>query len=101
VTGGYDENFDKLQTTEIWPFGDSVGWKYVGRLPSKRWALQGINVDNNLFMAGGDDDETSLADILKFDKKYEEWLKIGEMSKARNYHAITQIPLSEVENYCQ
>ena len=50
MTGGYDENGDKLKTTEIMSSGGD--WKYVGELPSKRWALRGINVDNNLFMTG-------------------------------------------------
>jgi len=101
VTGGFDENLDDLKTTEIMsPGGD---WKYVGELSNPRIGLQGINVDNNLFMTGGFADETgtTFADILKFDIAKEEWVKIGEMSKARTNHALTQVPLSEVENYCQ
>jgi len=101
VTGGYDDTYNNLKTTEIMsPGGD---WKYVGELSSPRRGLQGITVDNNLFMTGGFDDETrtTFADILRFDIAKEEWVKIGEMSKARRWHALTQIPLSEVENYCQ
>jgi len=100
VTGGYSENEDYLKTTEIMsPGGD---WKYVDELSSPRYGLQGITVDNNLFMTGGQSDyRTYLADILKFDIAKEEWVKIGEMSKARTNHALTQVPLSEVENYCQ
>jgi len=100
VTGGYDDTYNNLKTTEIMsPGGD---WKYIGELSSPRFGLQGINVDNNLFMTGGQFDyETYFADILKFDIAKEEWVKIGEMSKARTNHALTQVPLSEVENYCQ
>jgi len=101
VTGGYDDTNNNLKTTEIMsPGGD---WKYVGELSNPRIGLQGINVDNNLFMTGGFADETgtTFADILKFDIAKEEWVKIGEMSKARTNHALTQVPLSEVENYCQ
>jgi len=99
VTGGYDDTNNNLKTTEIMsPGGD---WKYVGELSSSRWGLQGINVDNNLFMIGGQSDYDYFADILRFDIEKEEWVKIGEMSKARRWHALTQIPLSKVENYCQ
>ena len=73
-------------------------------------------MNNDLFMAGrawpeyfltsnigisvlggyaGDGDE-----ILKFDKENENWIKIGNMKKHRNYFAITILPLKELQPFC-
>ena len=50
MTGGYDDTYNNLKTTEIMSSGGD--WKYVGELSSPRKGLRGITVDNKLFMTG-------------------------------------------------
>ena len=44
--------------------------------------------------------DVSVPDILKFDSKTRQWLKIGEMNKARCGYSVTVLPLAEIKPYC-
>jgi len=95
VTGGNDGG--AMKSTEKLVLGET-SWSFVGNLPSERFGLEGFSMSNDLFMAGGytgDGDE-----ILKFDKENENWIKIGNMKKHRNYFAITILPLKELQPFC-
>ena len=54
---------------------------------------------NSIFNLGGDN-ATVVADILKFNPDADQWEKTGEMNTARSYHAVTALPLKEVEPFC-
>ena len=54
---------------------------------------------NSIFNLGGYNG-TYFADILKFNPATDQWEKTGEMNTARNHHAVTALPLKEVEPFC-
>ena len=41
-----------------------------------------------------------MATILKFDATSLSWSKVGEMAKARYYHAASVVRVEEVEQFC-
>ena len=55
---------------------------------------------NSIFNLGGYNGTSVVADILKFNPATDQWEKTGEMNTARSYHAVTALPLKEVEPFC-
>ena len=51
VTGGTDDNYDYLSTTELL-VETSATWEFTGRLPSPRAGLRGANIDGRILMTG-------------------------------------------------
>ena len=39
-------------------------------------------------------------DILKFDTTTQTWLKVGQLTKVRTWHAMSIVPIDQVKNYC-
>ena len=52
-----------------------------------------------MIIAGGRDDHY-YSDILKFDATTETWLLVGKLTKARAWHAMSVVKLSDVSKYC-
>merc|ERR1712131_465410 len=75
-------------------------WWFAENLPSHRQGLKGTSINGQIFMTGGHDGINYTDDILKFDGASMEWTHIGHMSLARNLHATSVVPLSEVESFC-
>jgi len=98
VAGGVDVMMDSMDSVEILPAsGDS--WRYVTALPSPRSCMRGVTIDNQLFMTGGVEFE-SLKDILRYDPDSNLWVSVGEMKVARSSHAVSVLPLEDVEPFC-
>ena len=51
VTGGYNKKFSYVASTEIMPASGSR-WSFAGSLPSARYGLRGISLNNQIFMTG-------------------------------------------------
>ena len=51
VTGGMDENYDHLDTTEL--YDPSVGsWTYGARLPRQMWGLRAVYIADQVLIFG-------------------------------------------------
>ena len=51
VTGGWDDNYDYLSTTELLVETSST-WELTGQLPTPRYGLRGANIDGRILMTG-------------------------------------------------
>ena len=57
-----------------------------------------------LYLQGGmDEDRKDYADIYEYSdtEGEEKWTKVGEMSKARSYHAISVVDFVNFKDHCQ
>jgi len=98
VTGGY--NVNRIISTEVMSASGS-SWSYVGNLPRAASGMVGISVKNHIYVTGGHGDEVGyLNTILKFNPASKKWEKTGELSFARNHHAVAVLPMKEVKPYC-
>ena len=55
VTGGYDKNFNYLDSTELL-LPSATSWSYSAALPSPRYGLRGATLDNKVIMTGTNSD---------------------------------------------
>ena len=57
----------------------------------------------NLYLSGGEDKREGYADILEFsDSEGEEnWIRVGEMSKARSVHGVSVVDFVNFNDHCQ
>ena len=51
VTGGDDGNYDDLSSTELLVETDSA-WVLAGNLPTPRYGLAGVNIDQKILITG-------------------------------------------------
>ena len=101
VTGGAASFNTYVTSTEV--LGLPGGWwREAGHLPSGRFGLRGASLHGVLHVTGGDmwDTLTSSGEILSWDAVSEEWGEAGRMVEAREWHAVTEIPLSTVTSLC-
>ena len=49
---------------------------------------------------GGSDGDHTYDTILEFNEETGEWSQLDRMTEARNYHAVSVIPLYDVMQYC-
>ena len=73
-------------------------WREAGHLPSGRFGLRGASLHGVLHVTGVPG--SSSAGILSWDAVSEEWGEVGRMVEAREWHAVTEIPLSTVTSLC-
>ena len=77
------------------------GWREVGRLPAPKCQQKGATVGGVFHVAGGGDFDSKTSDaILSWDPVAESWSVAGHMEIARNYHAVTAVPLSLLSYFC-
>jgi len=112
VAGGLDTHGYVLSSAETLSKSDSwtrgLSWSFIENLPSARYHVSSITVNNEIFMTGGTDwanwfgtgQWKRFPDVLKYDQDAKQWLKIGNMSVGREGHALTVLPLADVEPYC-
>ena len=57
----------------------------------------------NLYLLGGrDKDRKNHADILEYsDSEEEKWTRVGEMYKARRYHAVSVVDFVNFKDHCE
>ena len=66
--------------------------KIVGELPSSRYGLRSVVVENMIYVSGGD-----LTVILSWDPLQEKWTHTGALKVARKYHSAVAIPSNAIE----
>ena len=54
VSGGHNGGYNRLASTEILEKGGSSAWQLVASLPSGRWGVKGVGLDNGMFMVTGE-----------------------------------------------
>ena len=74
----------------------------TGKLPSPRYNLRAVLVDNTIFVTGGVDypDFNHSTSILSWDPSTESWQLAGYLAVWREAHAAVAIPSSIVESEC-
>jgi len=102
VAGGFyvDENYVRtyLASTEILTNGGSR-WMDVEPLPSGAIGLQGVSVDNKIFMTGGQG-ICHLDTILSFDIESHSWSMVGHMKDIRSFHGFSLVNVDDIVDYC-
>ena len=71
--------------------------KIVGELPSSRYGLRSVVVENMIYVSCGDGGSDDLTVILSWDPLQEKWTHAGDTKVARRYHAVVAIPSNAVE----
>ena len=118
VAGGFyvDENYVRtyLASTEILTNGGSR-WMDVEPLPSGAIGLQGVSVDNKIFMTGksqymydlqnifvvpGGQGICHLDTILSFDIESHSWSMVGHMKDIRSFHGFSLVNVDDIVDYC-
>jgi len=102
VTGGYTPPGYTLSSTELLE-ETATSWVKAGELPTPRDSLRVARVDNRVLSTGGfyhrNGNVTSLDEILEFDPS-NGWTVLAKMTKARFLHAVSTIPFTDVEKFC-
>ena len=123
VTGGYNGNDEKLDSTEVMEAGGT--WRLTAPLPSARYGLRAAVVNNNIFVFGENilcyiniehiivscnvynDDiftggsagvSSNPKDILQYNTASHTWEEVGQMKEARADHAVAV--LDDVTKLC-
>merc|ERR1712098_303072 len=100
VTDGEGDDNILHSTTEVMSATGS-SWSYVGSLPRATRYLKGITLNNQMFITGGKRDyKTRTDEIMKFNPTTSQWEKTGELIIARSSHAMSVLPLKEIQPYC-
>jgi len=102
VTGGVVSASNNTVTTEL-----SINegpWSTVssGDLPTPRHALKGISLNNQVFMTGGwewDSTGDALGDVLQWDISSQKWI-LKSSIMTRFFHSVSVLPWNDVEPYC-
>merc|ERR1719283_375657 len=94
VTGG---RFDwkLLSSTEVYDYsqGRRGTWRETTPLPSSRWGIRGARVGSVFHICGGFDGSRYQGEILAWEPLTQSWSVVGSLSKARDVHSVTEIPL--------
>jgi len=101
VAGGYYSG--PLRSVELYDYslGAEGHWRETTPLPSPRSDLRGSMVGGVFHVTGGyDNDAKYVEDILSWDPVTESWAQAGKMAVARGYHAITEVPVASVAEFC-
>ena len=51
-------------------------------------------------MLSGGWDGSDLGEIIKYNAFADKWIPVGKLKVARNYHATSVLPISEVKGFC-
>ena len=123
VTGGANKFDDRLDTTEVLEAG-TYYWILTAPLPSARYGLRAAVLDNKIFLfgetilcyiniehlivtynvynddifKGGKYGGSALKDILQYNTASHTWEEVGQMKKARGFHAVAL--LDDVSQLC-
>jgi len=107
VTAGSTGNNlqDNIKSTEILRTGIVDEWELLGEeanYPRFLKNIRGFSINNDIFMTGGITmNDNIINDVYKFDKILLKWFpkKFG-MAVPRDEHALTILPLKEIEPFC-
>ena len=118
VTGGWGNR--DLRSTEV--YRPSTGkWREVpgGALPWPRYGVRVVTLNNRVLLfgekiilicwplivctyeGGGDSNWNKRAEILEYSDERGKWIRVGEMSEKRSFHAASVVDFNDFKNYCQ
>ena len=102
VSGGYSHlEVEDLATTEVLDYpARGSSWREAGQLPSPRRAARGVSLAGVFHVTGGYYGGGYLADILAWDPVSETWALAGHLTHPRDFHAVTEVPLAAVSDFC-
>ena len=103
VTGGYLAG-SYLSSVELYDYslGTEGQWREGTPLPSPRGGPRGSMVGGVFHVTGGGgfNDGDYLDDILSWDPVTESWALAGKMAVARWLHAVTEVPVNSIAEFC-
>jgi len=97
VTGGRDDGFPLLSSTEVWSTSSS-SWTMATNLPRSMGSMRGVTLGGVLYMTGGAGGDF-YDDIYQWTGAA--WEEVGKMKMARYSHAVSTITLDDdAIQYC-
>ena len=122
VTGGQTLGrfYEVLDSTELLVAGAAT-WLTAGTLPSHRFGLRGVTLNNKIIMTGqpssipgdclqsiqpfvgGRFSSSSWAateDVLMFDAGTAQWRRVGAMEERRGFHALSRVNYNAIKHHC-
>ena len=97
VAGGYGGG-QVLASTELYQGGE---WREGNPLPSPRNGARAGLLEGKLFLTGGwGSGDSAMDEVLRFHPDTEAWVTEGKLDIRMNFHAVTAIPLRDIDTYC-
>ena len=97
VAGGYGGG-QVLASTELYQGGE---WREGNPLPSPRNGARAGVLEGKLFLTGGwGSGDSAMDEVLRFHPDTEAWVTEGKLDIRMNFHAVTAIPLRDIDTYC-
>jgi len=100
VTGGRDDGYNKLDSTEV--LRPESNWQEItsARLPRPMYAVRVITVNNRVLLFGGEDDDEDMTwtgheDIMEYNKNGDSWSELGTINKGRSYHGLSVVSIAD------
>lgn len=98
VAGGGSDR--PLASTEVLQYPSDQSWRPAGQLPSPRWGLRSVSLGGTLLVLGGGDASSETDEVLTWDPVEEEWGVAAHLSSPRGNHAVAEVPLELLANFC-
>jgi len=99
VTGGYNKGNSDISSTELLP-SPSSAWVMASSLPRALYGMKGVTVAGVLYITGGFGFSSNTRNEV-YSWTDDEWLEVGKMKEARNYHAVSTIQMdNELMDLC-
>jgi len=114
VAGGTGDEFEGLTSAEVLILGDWQEWQYITDLPVPKEFLSSAKVGNTIYLSGGE--SVYRADMQDYEDRHSilvwepdqdeedevvgEWVEVGKMRIARNFHGMAAVPEEFVKKYC-
>jgi len=98
VAGGGREQ--PLASTEVVQYPSDQSWRSVAQLPSPRWGLRSVSLGGTLLVTGGGDASSETDEVLAWDPVTEDWELAAHLTSPRGNHAVAEVPLDLLANFC-
>ena len=99
VVGGYDDQRNRLSSTEKWTFGQS-SWQSSANMPEAISASSAVHSNGKNYvgyLAGGEIGIKDSKDIFGLRRRDMTWIKMNKtMEKGRLWHSLLNIPVNQV-----
>ena len=99
AVGGYDENYNKLDSFEILNVKENKWTSQSSKLPKKLYGLQVVPANSPqylLYVVGGADENWNPQSEIYGLTKNLKWEKLGNLSIGRYSHASVSIKLEDI-----
>ena len=102
VVGGWGDGhpLDSLESVTYHESAMDPWTLHPDSLLPARMGLRAASIGGTVYVTGGYDGGTSLSDIQTWDPELSSWSKVGDMARARSYHAVTVVDYHVISQYC-